>query len=416
MLLRAYEVNPEAFTDGQLTIPESGNGIPDIIDEALWNLRASELLQEADGGVRNGFESYRHPWGRVWSDEDPLPYWTYTRDAPHGLRISGLFAQAARLIEPFDPVRSADLKERAVRALDYALGVGVTEIIGGPMMFSVSELSRLTAEERYDALFTLVWTTHEAFDKGPAIYGYIPWRGSYTKETQPIIGDYVLGYMGSAAANPEYLGHFKDRIKILADNAVDAVENDHAHRNGRQITTSPTWGAGTSVGLHVRPLYHQLQIGDQTPAARQPYIDAISLSADYMLGCNPMGRVFITQLGTRFTTDPRHADSNRFIYLGMGAMPGIPSYGPTKSLPNLPSYEFGGRLMYPTFDELPLLRRYADVNTFINNNEFDVRPQVANAELVAVLLPPGMQPPESWLPGGSEHKNTLAPREGIVRQ
>src|SRR5687768_11043832 len=42
VLLRAYELNPSKFTDGQLHIPESGNGIPDLLDEALWNIQGWE--------------------------------------------------------------------------------------------------------------------------------------------------------------------------------------------------------------------------------------------------------------------------------------------------------------------------------------------------------------------------------------
>jgi endoglucanase len=37
-LLRAYEDNPSLFTDGGLDIPESGNTIPDILDEVKWEL------------------------------------------------------------------------------------------------------------------------------------------------------------------------------------------------------------------------------------------------------------------------------------------------------------------------------------------------------------------------------------------
>ena len=32
----AYEMAPRNFTDGELSIPESGNGVPDILDEAAW--------------------------------------------------------------------------------------------------------------------------------------------------------------------------------------------------------------------------------------------------------------------------------------------------------------------------------------------------------------------------------------------
>ena len=35
-LLLAYEMAPQNFTDGELNIPESGNGVPDILDEAAW--------------------------------------------------------------------------------------------------------------------------------------------------------------------------------------------------------------------------------------------------------------------------------------------------------------------------------------------------------------------------------------------
>jgi endoglucanase len=48
-LLFAYEVNPGAWTDGQLAIPESGNGIPDLLDEARWELDFYLRMQRPDG-------------------------------------------------------------------------------------------------------------------------------------------------------------------------------------------------------------------------------------------------------------------------------------------------------------------------------------------------------------------------------
>ncbi len=37
-MLRAYEDNPGVFTDNQINIPESGNGLPDILDEVKVDL------------------------------------------------------------------------------------------------------------------------------------------------------------------------------------------------------------------------------------------------------------------------------------------------------------------------------------------------------------------------------------------
>ena len=53
-LLSAYETYPSYFDTLELNIPESGNGIPDILDEALWNIRWMMTMQDTtDGGVYN---------------------------------------------------------------------------------------------------------------------------------------------------------------------------------------------------------------------------------------------------------------------------------------------------------------------------------------------------------------------------
>jgi len=49
-LLAAYQDYPEVFTD-DTNIPESGNGLPDILDEVLWEMDWLERMQDDDGGV-----------------------------------------------------------------------------------------------------------------------------------------------------------------------------------------------------------------------------------------------------------------------------------------------------------------------------------------------------------------------------
>jgi hypothetical protein len=48
-MLFAYEMNPGAWRDGQLQVPESGNGSPDILDEAKWELDFYLRMQRPDG-------------------------------------------------------------------------------------------------------------------------------------------------------------------------------------------------------------------------------------------------------------------------------------------------------------------------------------------------------------------------------
>ncbi len=48
-MLLAYELNPSAWPDGQLNIPESTNGVPDILDELAWELDFYVRMQRPDG-------------------------------------------------------------------------------------------------------------------------------------------------------------------------------------------------------------------------------------------------------------------------------------------------------------------------------------------------------------------------------
>jgi endoglucanase len=50
-LLKAYEDNPGLFTDGDMNIPESGNGIPDVLDEVKWELDWVLKMQLPDGSA-----------------------------------------------------------------------------------------------------------------------------------------------------------------------------------------------------------------------------------------------------------------------------------------------------------------------------------------------------------------------------
>lgn len=53
-ILLTYYLHPEIFTDNQLYVPETGNGIPDIIDEALWEIDWWLRMRDSDGGYLTG--------------------------------------------------------------------------------------------------------------------------------------------------------------------------------------------------------------------------------------------------------------------------------------------------------------------------------------------------------------------------
>jgi endoglucanase len=426
LLMRAYEANAGAFTDGQLIIPESGNGIPDLLDEALWNLKSWLALQEADGGVRMGVESWRHPWGFYFADDDPLPYWTYSRNAIHTARIGGLFAQAARLMQPYLKGMSADSEQvqlynklcaGAKNAYIYATANGVSASTAGAMLLLSGELYCLTHEDVYKKMFDATWTANKLSynANGVSIYNGFPWASSLFQAVQPILGDHVIDYLMDSNANAAWRSFGRSFFNTYADKACAVLQSNSAHRNGRPSTAYIEWGQSTAVGRWLWPVYHSIQMGGLSDAKAKTYLNAISMSADYVLGGNPNGMAWITGLGSRHPEDPDHHDSLAFIKQGKGPIPGIPVYGPTLGVPSPASYDYMEHIFYPAFDQQPTLRRYSDTHYFIVNSEFTVwECQAPQTQLFAMLVAPGMTTPADWHPFKSEHRNTLAPRQDVA--
>jgi hypothetical protein len=115
-LLYAWRANPAVFTD-DFNVPESGNGLPDLLDEVKWELDWLIKMQDADGGVfvKMGTIEY----GATW------PLSTDRHQRYYGPKCSGstivtagVLAHAARVCGSFDPWKAfaADLRERAERA------------------------------------------------------------------------------------------------------------------------------------------------------------------------------------------------------------------------------------------------------------------------------------------------------------
>jgi hypothetical protein len=89
-LLIAYEENPTAFTD-DYNIPESGNGIPDILDEIKYELDWLLRMQQPDGSV---LSIVGHGWGSPPSTDNSQAVYG-AANTSSALTCAGVFALAA---------------------------------------------------------------------------------------------------------------------------------------------------------------------------------------------------------------------------------------------------------------------------------------------------------------------------------
>jgi endoglucanase len=113
-LLRAYKQTPSVFTD-DYNIPESGNGVPDILDEAKWAIDWLLRMQNADGSVQSiaGHAGASPPS----ADTSPCYYGSVSTSAAYS--SAAVFALASVVFETINPTYSTQLQTAAESAWSW---------------------------------------------------------------------------------------------------------------------------------------------------------------------------------------------------------------------------------------------------------------------------------------------------------
>ena len=100
-LLSAYEDFPEYFKKLKTNIPESGDAVPDILNEALYNLRWMLTMQDPiDGGVYHKLTNAVFD-GMVAPGVTKDPRYVVQKSTAATLDFAAVMAQASRIFESF---------------------------------------------------------------------------------------------------------------------------------------------------------------------------------------------------------------------------------------------------------------------------------------------------------------------------
>lgn len=371
-MMTLYEAFPEGFEDNQYNIPESGNGIPDWLDEALFGMKVWEELQEEDGGIRAGKEAEGYPHQGVdKADTDPLIYKTYRRYGYTTAMGAGLFAHAARLLAPFDAVRSAELLNKAEDAWNYLLDhQGTDNFIGsapvGTRMYATLQLYLTTGSQNY----------HDQF---------VSYANSWISS-----GDgYVGGVLGNVSG-PAFFGYLITdlptipSLKNTLTQRISTRANTWLGRLASQpypIVTIPnySWGSATAQGRYAEPLIYMYRLTQD-----DKYLDGVSEMYNYALGLNPLNRSFTTGLGVRTPTCTRSHDSYWFYKDGLGDIPGINVYGIiTEEATNRREIQ---NQVYPEWYSLPREKRFSDGWNMLRSNEWTVTETISQNAIMYGFL------------------------------
>ena len=355
-LLYAYELRPEVFTDNQLPIPEQDNGIPDIVDEALWAVRLWEGLQCEDGGVYNGTESQGDPNLTQTVELDDKGDFAWAKDTKGTYLAAAIFAQSARVLAKCGKRdRSDALLQRARRAYEWAVkhpddGFKALRQYGeynhSLRAYAAAELYHATGEKRFHEDFR----RHTPYDRVPTAelesYGYFDCS----------LAAYSYSLVPEEKCDPALR---KAVVGAIAKQANMFIRNcDQLAFKFLKHPYSPvTWGSGAYENFAVPVAFMWRLTGDSK------YRDWLIRTCDNTLGANPMGISWIVGLGERTVRCPLH--NSRYRPDGV-AVSGLQVQGPMQ---RGSGYCFT-ETCYPWFkDGIAKMHAFADVHFCIAMDE-----------------------------------------------
>jgi endoglucanase len=118
-LLTAYTENPKIWTD-DFNLPESGNEIPDLIDEIKWEMDWLQKMQNEDGGVliKIGTLDYNNVSP---PSQDKRPRYYAPACSSSTIAAASMFAHGAIVFNSFPSLSSyaQDLQNRAIKAWNW---------------------------------------------------------------------------------------------------------------------------------------------------------------------------------------------------------------------------------------------------------------------------------------------------------
>lgn len=116
-LLYAFQLFPESFQDS-LNIPESGNGIPDALNECRYELEWMLKMQDEEGGAYHKLTSERHA-DFIMPEEDYAQFYLFPVSSMATADYAASMTLASRVYRAYDSGFADRLYEAAVKAYGW---------------------------------------------------------------------------------------------------------------------------------------------------------------------------------------------------------------------------------------------------------------------------------------------------------
>jgi endoglucanase len=309
MMLKAWEHFHDRLAAIELDVPESGNDVPDFLDEVRWELDWLLKMQADDGRVYHkltalAFEQFIPP------EKDRAPRYFSPWGSAATADFAAVMAQAARVFKPFDEdfasrcLAAAEKSYRFLRAhpedhpanLEGFSTGGYETTDPDDRLWAAAELWETTGRQVYLQDFERLLPASSPQRRASSSTVDKNWDWSNVRN----LGTFTYLLSSRPGRDPALLSRVRQDAIRAADDLVDAAKR---HDFGRPLGDRYYWGCNGTVAR----VTMNLHVADRL-SPKPAYRSTMLQSLDYLLGRNPYGRSFVTGLGyhpPRFPHDRR---------------------------------------------------------------------------------------------------------------
>lgn len=300
-LLAAYEDFPAYFKAQNLNLPESGNGVPDLLNEARWNLEWMLTMQDPDDdGVYHKLTNLRFD-GEVMPAQATQPRYVVQKTTAAALDFAAVMAVASRVYAPYDKAFAARAGTAAQSAWRWAQA-HPAEYYRQPQDVATGEYGD------HDVSDEFAWAAAELYISTGKDDYYQAIHVATLAATVPSWSD-VRGLAWlSLARHRKQLDAAADQTLIAS--RIDTLSQQLAAswKRSAYATTMQkgdyVWGSSAVAMNQAMVLLHGYRL-----SGKREYLDAAQSGLDYVLGRNATGSSFVTGYGARSPLHPHHRPS-----------------------------------------------------------------------------------------------------------
>jgi endoglucanase len=334
------------FADGRMNIPENKNGVPDILDEARWELEFELRMQVPEGQPLAGMAHHKihdKEWTALATapDKDPVPRFLRPVSTAATLNLAANAAQCARIWKGIDAKFSSRCLAAAERAWAAAmahpamLAPASDTIGGGPyedndvsdeFYWAAAELFVTTGKDVYKAF--VMSSPHYKLVSSASTAG-TGQGDAMTWQSTAALGTISLAVVPNALPASEAQA-LRSAIVKRADAylAIQASEGYLVPFRPAEVAKGYPWGSNSSIANNAVVLGLAFDLTKD-----KKYLNGVVEAMDYLLGRNPLDQSFITGYGSRPLSNPHHRFwAHQANPAFPSAPPGVLSGGPNSGL------------------------------------------------------------------------------------